>query len=74
MDESVKDSLTWDDSYAIARELMKLHPGADLEQVSLQMIYDWTLGIPDFQDDPKLCNDAILMAIYTDWFEEVNSI
>ena len=74
MDNSVKDGFTWDDSYAIARELMKLHPDVDLEQVSLQMIYNWTLALTDFQDDPKLCNDAILMAIYTDWFEEVNSI
>lgn len=70
----VEDALTWDDSYAIARALHNLYPNVDLEQVSLMMIYNWTIALVDFHDDPELSNDAILMAIYRDWFEEVNSI
>ena len=47
-------TLTWDDSYAIAQELSKLKPEVDLEEVSLMMIFDWTLDLPGFADDPEL--------------------
>lgn len=66
--------LTWDDSYAIARALMAQHPQGSLEQVSLGDIYQWTLALPEFHDDPALVNDAILMAIFQEWFEEVNPV
>ncbi len=71
---SVEDPLTWEDSYAIALELKQLYPEARLEEVSLGMIYRWTVNLPEFGDDPQLANDAILMAIYQEWFEEVNSL
>ncbi|RPI83557.1 MAG: Fe-S assembly protein IscX [Chloroflexi bacterium] len=68
------DSLTWDDSYAIALALIEKFPIIDLEEVSLQMIYRWTIELPGFCDEPELVNDGILAAIYQEWFEEVNSI
>jgi FeS assembly protein IscX len=68
------DPLTWDDSFAIARALHALYPDMDLEEVSLNMIYRWTLALPDFADDPQLANDAVLAAIYQEWFEEVNPV
>jgi FeS assembly protein IscX len=64
-------TLTWDDSYAIARELSKSKPEVNLEEVSLMMIYNWTVDLPGFSDDPELANDAILEAIFQEWFEEV---
>jgi FeS assembly protein IscX len=63
-------SLNWESSYAIALELKRTHPDANMEAVSLQQIYDWTLALEDFDDDPALANDEILQAIYQDWFEE----
>lgn len=66
-------SLTWDDSYAIARALMERFPDVQLEDISLGMILRWTLELPDFVDDPNLVNDPILAAIYQEWYEEVNS-
>jgi FeS assembly protein IscX len=66
--------LTWDDSYAIALALREGHPDVRLEQVSLEMIYRWTLALPDFQDDYELANDAILSAIYQEWLEEITPI
>ena len=66
------DPLTWDDTYAVAKALIINHPGIILEQVSLHDIYTWTLELANFADDPQLSNDAILMAIYCEWFEEVN--
>lgn len=68
------DSLCWDDSYAIALALIEKFPTIDLEEVSLQMIYRWTIELPEFNDEPELVNDGILAAIYQEWFEEVNSI
>jgi FeS assembly protein IscX len=67
------ERLTWDDSYAIAKALMREHPGARLEEVSLNLIYRWTLALADFEDDPEIANDGVLAAIYQEWFEEVNS-
>ena len=65
-----ESSLTWEDSYAIARALAKAYPEVDLEQVSLLMIYQWTMAIPDFDDEPELVNDTILAAIFQEWYEE----
>jgi FeS assembly protein IscX len=62
--------LTWESTYAIALELRRQRPNVDLEQVSLQQIYRWTLALSDFEDDPALANDDILSAIFQDWFEE----
>lgn len=68
------DYLTWDDSFAIARALIQKFPDISLEEVSLSMIYRWTVSLPGFQDDPELANDGILAAIYQEWFEEANSV
>ncbi len=70
----MSDPLTWDDSYAIARALRTKYPGVNLEDVSLNMIYRWTIALEGFDDDPEMVNDVILSAIYQEWFEEVNSI
>jgi FeS assembly protein IscX len=64
------ESLNWESTYAIALELKRLHPTADLQNVSLNMIYAWALALENFEDDPALANDEILAAIYQDWFEE----
>lgn len=64
-------TLTWETSYAIALELKRLHPDVNIDDVSLKQIYDWTLKLQEFEDDPALCNDDILSAIYQEWFEEI---
>ena len=70
---SVDDELTWDDSYLIALTLKKLHPDVVLENVSLQQIYHWTIALTEFRDDPNLANEDILLSIYREWYEEVNT-
>jgi FeS assembly protein IscX len=72
--EPEASTLTWEDSYAIAQALSKLKPEINLEEVSLMMIYQWTLDLPGFDDDPELANDGILAAIYQEWYEEVDGI
>ena len=64
------ERLDWDASYAIARLLRLKHPRADLQQVSLDMVFRWTLDLPEFDDDPELANEEILQAIFLEWLEE----
>jgi FeS assembly protein IscX len=64
------EPLNWESIYAIALALKEAHPGVDMQNVSLQMIFNWTVALPTFEDDPALANDDILAAIYQDWFEE----
>ena len=63
-------SLNWESTYAIAVALHRLYPETSLEGVPLSQIYTWTIRLPGFEDDPSLCNDDILNAIFQDWFEE----
>jgi len=63
-------TFNWESTYAIALELRRQHKDINIEEVSLQQIYDWTIALTEFEDDPALANDAILYAIYQDWFEE----
>ncbi|HAV78509.1 MAG TPA: Fe-S assembly protein IscX [Anaerolineae bacterium] len=63
-------TLTWEGTYAIAMELRRQHKDINIEEVTLQQIYNWTLELSEFEDDPLLANDDILYAIYRDWFEE----
>ncbi|MGZ9165950.1 MAG: Fe-S cluster assembly protein IscX [Anaerolineales bacterium] len=63
-------NLTWESTYAIALELRRQHPEVNIEGVTLGQIYDWTLQLSEFEDDPLLANEDILYAIYQDWFEE----
>ena len=67
-------SLHWDAIFEIALALKTHYPEIDLEKVSLHDIFDWTVALPGFQDDPELANDEILMAIYQEWYEECNPI
>jgi len=62
--------LNWESTYAIALELRRQHPEVNIEDVTLGQIYNWTLQLSEFEDDPLLANDDILYAIYQDWFEE----
>jgi len=63
-------TLNWEATYAIALELKRQHKDVNIEDVTLKQIHDWTVALPDFEDDPSLANDDILYAIYQDWFEE----
>lgn len=65
------EPLTWEGTFAIALALKEAHPNVDLEDVSLNMIEAWTLELPQFEDDPALANEVILLRIYQDWLEEI---
>ena len=65
------DPLTWESPYGIALALKEMHASINLEDVSLNQVYRWTLELPQFQDDPQLANDDILAEIYQNWLEEI---
>ena len=64
-------SIYWDTSYEIVLALMEAYPNADLESLGLDELSKRIVNLPDFADDPALCNDAILNGILRDWFEEI---
>lgn len=66
----MSQNYVWDDTYAIARVLKENHPDVELENVTLNMIYRWTISLETFIDDPELANDQILTNILQEWFEE----
>ena len=67
----MSEPLTWESTFAIALALKKTRPGINMESVSLNNIYEWTMALDTFDDDPALANDEILSAIYQDWYEEI---
>ena len=67
------DALAWDD-FDYCAKFIDRHPNVRLEDVSLGMIYRWTMELQFFKDDPELANEEILSAIYQEWFEEVNPV
>lgn len=67
----MSETLVWESTFAIALALKKAHPDIDLETVTLGKIYEWTIALQGFDDDPALCNDEILTAIFQDWYEEI---
>lgn len=70
----MEQTLVWDAVYEIALALKAQYLQEDLENASLENIFEWTLNLPNFIDDPELANDEILMAIYQEWYEEINPI
>jgi FeS assembly protein IscX len=68
------EDLYWDGAFAIARRLMAVQPNADLSQITLNRIYNWTIALPEFKDDPTLANDELLLAIYQEWYEETHPL
>lgn len=71
---SCQGKLSWEDTVEIVQLLRTQYPDVNLEDVSLGLIYHWTINLPEFDDEPELVNDDILLAIFQEWFEEVNNL
>jgi FeS assembly protein IscX len=65
--------LHWDATCEVARALIAAHPNVDVEQVGLEQLCRWVLELPGFDDDPALVNEAILLSILQEWYEEVSA-
>jgi FeS assembly protein IscX len=62
--------LFWDATYAIAVSLMARYPELDPEKVGLDQLARLVESLPNFQDDPRLATERILMDIQIVWYEE----
>ena len=60
----------WEATYEIVRALNDQYAKVNLDEVSLENIFEWTLALPGFEDDPELANDEILTSILQEWYEE----
>ena len=63
--------MRWTDTNDIAIELSERHPQADVQYVRFTDLRQWVMDLPDFDDDPQHCNEAVLEAIQMAWLEEV---
>jgi FeS assembly protein IscX len=68
-----EERLDWDDTFGIVQSLSRNHPQVDFEELSLATLYNWIVALADFDDDPSLVNDEILLQIFNAWYEEVNT-
>ncbi|MCX8061133.1 MAG: Fe-S cluster assembly protein IscX, partial [Anaerolineales bacterium] len=61
--------LDWDDTFGIVQGLIKNHPQVNFEELSLRTLFNWIISLPEFDDDPSLANDDILIQIFATWYE-----
>ena len=74
MSETTRATIYLDSDLHHALRLKAAQPQADLSQVTLNMLYNWVIALPEFRDDPQLANDDLLAAIYQEWYEETHPV
>lgn len=62
--------LTWFDTFEIARLLHQRNPRIDLTNLSLDDVLNYTIGLPEFNDDIDNATDQFLLDIFCEWLEE----
>lgn len=66
--------LFWDSTYAIALALLKQYPGVRPQDIGLAELAKMVENLPDFQDDPALVTERILLDIQITWYEEFTTL
>jgi FeS assembly protein IscX len=69
---SQSGKLYWESTYEIVLALMEQYPSLDIDAVGLDELNEYIVTLPNFADDPRLANEAILSEILREWYEEVN--
>ncbi len=64
--------LKWIDTQEIAIELSEAYPDVDPLTVSFPDMYEWILGLDEFDDDPHHSGEKILEAIQMAWIDELS--
>jgi FeS assembly protein IscX len=62
--------MKWTDIYDIAISLEETHPDVSIETIRFTDLQKFVLGLDEFHDDPKRCNEKVLEAIQAAWLEE----
>jgi FeS assembly protein IscX len=68
------EKLYWEHSYEIVLALIEAHPDADLDALGLEQLNQWIIALPNFADDPDVVNEAILIDILKEWYEEITPL
>ena len=64
--------MKWTDVQDIAIELADNKTDVDPKNVRFTELMQWVIELPDFDDDPKRCNERILEAIQMAWIDEMD--
>ncbi len=64
--------MKWTDVQDIAIELYDSKPDLDPCTVNFVDLRNWTMALPEFDDDPERCGEKILEAIQAAWIEEAD--
>lgn len=70
MSQTQRRPLYWESTYEIVLQLMEFYPNIDLDSLGTKQLLDMVLGLPQFADDPRLANEALLNEILREWYEE----
>lgn len=65
--------MKWTELEDIAMALVETHEDINPLQVRFTELRQWVLDLPEFDDDPKHCNEKILEAIQQAWYDEVDA-
>ena len=63
--------MKWTEVQEIAIQLSEAYPDVDPLKVNFVDLMQWTMALPEFDDDPKHCGERILEGIQQAWIEEV---
>lgn len=63
--------MKWTDVSDIAMALADTHPDVDPIHIRFTELSQQVQALPDFDDDPKFCNERLLEAIQAAWIEEI---
>ncbi len=61
--------MQWNEVRAIVEALEEAYPDAEIEQTSLQDLYDLILDLQDFSDDPENVKQSELKKIHEAWID-----
>ena len=71
MDEPLDAPLYWEANYEIVLALREHYPHIELEELGIEELHRMIVALPHFADEPNLGNEAILRAIFCEWYEEM---
>ena len=74
MQEGPAPELFWESTYAIVMALMTHFPDRDPAKVGIHELAELIESLPNFNDDPAMVAERILMDIQIVWYEEASNL
>ncbi len=67
-------TLYWESTYAIALALIANYPDKNPENIGLNELEEMIESLPQFDDDPAMVTERILLDIQIIWYEEASPL